>query len=78
MYEIKAFWLVNAGVIPGQKIDQYSKVWEYTCGDYKNDQKKGPTELTRLSEILMEVTQYQIALSDPCYVNWVRSEFIWI
>lgn len=78
MKEIKAIWTVEAGVIPGEIIDRYSKTWEYTAFDWSSDQDKGPEELTRFAEIVQETTSYVAGLTNPAYVNWVQTQFLWI
>jgi hypothetical protein len=74
----KALWIVRAGVIVGEPIAQYTRSWVYTSRDYDLDQTKGPEEMTRFSEIVLEVQAYSTGLTDPTYVNWVNSSFTWI
>jgi hypothetical protein len=80
MTAAKALFTVTAGVIPGTLEDEYTRQWCYTARMAEADRALGPEPATtnRFTEMLKEVHQYAMEISDPARVNWVKTEFIWI
>jgi hypothetical protein len=74
----KAVIKVEAGVILGEPMAQYTKQWEYDSGDYELDRKTPGDMPTIFSLRLSEAHDYAMGLSNPRYVNWVRIDWIWI
>jgi hypothetical protein len=79
-HALKAQWIVTAGVIPGQKMDEYSKAWYYTSPDYEKDCERDPesTDPNIFTTMLIEVNDYAMSITDPRTVNWVKMEFMWV
>jgi hypothetical protein len=74
MNALKAQWKVTAGIIMGQPMDEYARVWTYSSKDYDADQKGASI----YHDLLDEVHNYGRELSNPGMVNWVNIEFVWI
>jgi hypothetical protein len=74
----KAIIEVEAGVIPGEPIESFTKRWGYTSEDYELDKKTPPDQPTIFSKRLQEAHDYAMGLSNPAYVNWVRVDWIWV
>lgn len=74
----KAILRVTAGVIPGQPMAEYAKLWSYTSDDYEKDRETPQDQPTIFSRYLDEAHDYAKGLSNPAYVNWVRVEWLWI
>ncbi len=75
--ELKAIWVIDAGVIPNKPMKEYRKVWHYTVDDYEADKTIPTGRMNKYSTILKEVVDYLAEITDPGYVNWTRQEFIW-
>lgn len=69
---LKAQWVVTAGIVPGEKIDELTKIWQMTNQE---------TEAKNKSEIFFryvkEATEYAAHLQKTEYINWVNLEWIW-
>jgi hypothetical protein len=74
----KALIGVQAGVIPGQPMPEYTKNWSYTSEDYELDMKAALDQPTIFSTRLKEAHDYAMGLSNPICVNWVRVDWIWV
>jgi hypothetical protein len=74
----KALIGVQAGIIPGQPMPEYTKNWGYTSEDYELDKKVPPDQSTIFSKRLQEAHDYAMGLSNPAYVNWVRVDWEWV
>ncbi len=74
----KAFFEVNAGVLPGTPMPEYTKRWGYTTEEYEQDQQTPQDQPTIFGQRLQEVHLYAMGLSNPAYVNWVRVDWIWV
>ncbi len=74
----KGMWLVEAGVVPGQADAHFTRRWEYTSRDYEADLRTPPDQPTKLDLLIQEVLEYQGALTNPRYFNWVNCQFIWL
>jgi hypothetical protein len=78
MQAAKALIEVQAGIIPGTPMHQYTKRWGYTSEDHEKDRHKPQDEATIFSTRLQEAHDYAMGLSNPKYVNWVRVDWIWV
>jgi len=74
----KAFIEVEAGVIPGQPIPEYTKRWGYDVEEYEKDTLTPQDQPTIFSQRLQEAHNYAMGMSNPAYVNWVRVDWIWV
>jgi hypothetical protein len=74
----KALIEVQAGVILGIAMPEYTKRWGYTSDDYEQDKKVPKDQPTIFSTRLQEAHDYAMGLSNPAYVNWVRVDWIWV
>jgi hypothetical protein len=75
---LKAALQVTAGVVPGIGMAEYTKRWEYTSEDYESDRETPPDRPTIFSKLLDEAHDYAKGLTNPVYVNWVHTEWLWI
>lgn len=75
---LKAILEVSAGVVPGIGVGEYTKRWEYLSGDYEQDRKTPQDQPTIFSKLLDEAHGYAKGLSNPAYVNWVHTEWLWV
>ena len=81
---VRAYWLVTGGVIPGEKEEQYTKTFVYTSADYAHDMSHSlqstlmeghPTNF----EIQMKhAHDYAQEISNPSMLNWVNVQFMWL
>lgn len=78
MQSAKALIGVQAGVIPGDPMPEYTRNWGYTSEDYEHDQTVPQDQPTIFSQRLQEAHDYAMGLSNPAYVNWVRVDWIWV
>ena len=74
----KAIFEVQAGVIPGTPMPEYTKRWGYTSEDFEHDRTVPQDQPTIFSQRLQEAHEYAKGLSNPAYVNWVHVDFLWI
>jgi hypothetical protein len=78
MTACKALIEVNAGVIPGQKINEHTKRWSYDSDEYERDRATPQDQPTIFSARLQEAHNYAMGLSNPTYLNWVRVDWVWV
>ena len=78
MEAAKALIEVQAGIIPGSALPEYTKRWGYTSREYEEDKLVAPDQPTIFSKRLQEAHNYAVGLSNPAYVNWVRVDWIWV
>lgn len=71
---LKAIWVVKAGLIPGQPMYEYDKVWNYTALDFEAD---GNDRGERYLAMTKEVHDYAVSLEDGG-LNWVTAEYVWV
>lgn len=78
MNALKAVWMVTAEIIPGQPIDEHTRVWEYTAKDYDADTavKKEPEE-TIFHYMKTQANRYAVELQTPS-MNVVKLKFMWV
>ncbi len=76
----KAWFVVYAGVILGEAMEEYTKAFTYTAEDYDYDTSNEPQEgvPTRFEQRLEEAHTYAKSITNPQYVNWVDTKFIWL
>ena len=78
MQAAKALIEVLAGIIPGEPIAEYTKLWGYSSEDYGLDKAVPLDQPTIFSKRLEEAHAYAMGLSNPAHVNWVRVDWIWV
>jgi hypothetical protein len=82
---------VSAGIIPGTPMDEYTKrfalteaEWQDALGEYAAKQAAGdtvtpPVQAAVLAELNGRANGYaQYLMMQPDYVNWVRTEWVWL
>ena len=75
MEATKATWTITAGIILGQPMDEYKRVYIYTSDMAEQDKK---LEFPVKYHFLMnEAYTYARTLNNPGLVNWVDIQFIW-
>ncbi len=76
---LKGTWLVTAGLIPGELVDEYTRLYQYSSTDYDlDDQMREPEDgVTIFRKLTHEAYQYALSLSDPSVANWVKLKWIW-
>lgn len=74
---VKALWKITAGIIPGEPMHEYERVFSYKASEWEADQARGEGQPTRFAEIQREAHEYFTQLTDPRVVNWVTLEFLW-
>lgn len=90
---LKAQFTVTAGIIPGDAMPEYTRVWHYTSADLEHDSNvppmpeghkidmNGPADQphnTRFTGMLIEANLYATGLVNPRMVNWVRLDWMWM
>jgi hypothetical protein len=78
MKACKALFEVQAGVIPGVPLAEYTKRWSYDNDEYEKDRQTPKDQPTIFSKRLEEAHDYALGLSNPAYVNWVRVDWVWV
>jgi hypothetical protein len=74
---LKAVWEVQAGILPGEPMPEYTKRFYYTSGDNAADQELPEQGTNRFTEKMLEAHKYAQEITDPSRVNWVRIDFVW-
>lgn len=74
MNALKAQWVVRAGLIPGDAMDDYSRAWSYTSNDYTADGGKRGERFTKADK---EAHEWAGKLRDGG-LNWVTLEYMWM
>jgi len=78
---VKAILTVQAGVFPGESMQELFRHWSYTSEDYAKDCALGPeasADASIFTQRLKDAHAYALSLTDPSRVNWVRTEWIWV
>ena len=74
MNALKAMWNVQAGLIIGEPMHEYSRSWSYTSKEYQSDQnKRGP----EFQEMQAKATAYATGLQNGG-LNWVNLTYVWL
>lgn len=82
---VSGAWQVEAGLIPGQPMPEYTKLFAYTTemreGDeaLMKDQSNGfpYATLNNYCRLQAEAMAYWRQLNDPGILNWARIDWIW-
>jgi hypothetical protein len=69
---------VEAGVIPGDAMPGYSRVWNYTDMDRDADRTHHGLGRSRFEQMRHDSRRYADELTDPRKLNWVRHEWMWL
>ena len=77
---LKAQWVVTAGVVPGESMKEYQKVWHYDS--YHFDKDVADREHSEIQSVFVatikEVHDYAMSITDPSRINWVKTDFMWM
>jgi hypothetical protein len=88
----KGAFRVRAGLIPGQPMPEYGKLWCYTSEDYEADSAlpplpeghaidmNGPLDqphMSRFTRLHIEAMRYYSGLVSPAHLNWAELTWIW-
>jgi len=65
----KCMFQVKAGVLPGEPMPEFTRVWEITQEDLNNP----PTFIDKSGAAM----NYAMSLQNPERCNWVIFEWIW-
>jgi hypothetical protein len=78
MKSVSCGWTVDAGVIPERPMPEYRKNFYYTSEMRERDAKLGKdVDTNEFTELLKQVHEYAMGISDPNRVNWVRVDWVW-
>jgi hypothetical protein len=69
---------VQAGVIVGEPIPEYSRRWSWSSEDQAKLEAEDKEALYKYVRIAGESREYAASLEDPRRVNWVRRDWIWL
>lgn len=73
---------VQAGVIPEQPMDEYGKTWAITSAEWYDkghERTQGEYQMSLLEGRNRLALDYAAQLmSRPDWVNWVRTDWIWL
>ena len=78
----KACWRVQAGVVPGKPMPEYTREYWYTSEHNEQDTKenpdgKDPAYHSLLAKMRAEALDYYLQVSMPQLNNWATIEFVW-
>lgn len=79
-FKLKGMWCVQAGIVIGERLTEYDRVFNYTGEDYEADNDrvaKGGTA-DKYVEVRQEALVYAADLMDPGRLNWVSVRWIWV
>ena len=71
---LKAQWVVQGGLIPGQPMEEYSRFWSYTSAHYEED---GGKRGNAFDTVQKEASEYATRLENGG-LNWVTLSYIWM
>lgn len=74
MNVIKGQWIVKAGILPGEPMDEYNMLITYTGQMYEED-KNGATHF---QDSLEQIYDFAKNITNPGMVNWVDVKFVWL
>jgi hypothetical protein len=66
----RCYWVVEAGIIPGDPEPQFTKRFGVTQAEYE---RPGDITVSRMVEAL----EYARSLHEPQRLNWVNLQWIW-
>ena len=69
---------VQAGVIPGTAMPEYTKRWGWTSSDQAKLEAGDKDARENWIRIAGESREYAATLENPAQVNWVRRDWIWL
>jgi len=69
---------VQAGVIVGEPIPEYSRRWSWSSEDQAKLEAEDKEAFHKYVRIAGESREYAASLEDPRRVNWVRRDWIWL
>lgn len=82
MVALKGQWTVRAGVIPGQALENFTRVWRYTSQHDEKDRaanpNRDPAYHSIFAKLRAEAMDYYLQVSLPQLNNWAAIEFIWL
>lgn len=76
---LKASWIVQGGIIPGESLPNFTKTWSYTSADAEIDrtQNTKPEDQAIFSKRRAEAMDYYLQISVPHILNWATVSFMW-
>lgn len=75
---LKASWTVQAGIIPQEPIEKFTRRWEYTSEHNERDtQIADPAVHAEFSKLRAEAMDYYLQVSQPNLNNWATITFLW-
>jgi hypothetical protein len=78
---VKASWSIEAGIIPGEAMKEFSRNYCYTSAmdeeDRKNNPVGDPAYHSLLCKMRAEAMDYYLQVSNPQILNWARITFLW-
>lgn len=69
---------VQAGVIPGEGMPEYTRRWGWSSEDQARLEANDAAARELYVRIAGESREYAASLEDPRRVNWVRRDWIWL
>jgi hypothetical protein len=75
MNALKGQWIVEGGVIPLQKVPEYTKAWNYTSEDIEKDRANDYAIFIEMRDAAYE---YAKSITNPTMLNWVSVNWIWV
>jgi hypothetical protein len=78
MQSAKLIIEVQAGLMPGSPMPEYTRRWGWSSDDQAALEAQDPEALRKYVAIAGESREYAASLEDPRRVNWVRRDWIWL
>lgn len=69
---------VQAGLIPGEPMPEYTRRWGWSSSDQERLGAGDKEAYTLYIRMAGESREYAASLEDPRKVNWVRRDWIWL
>lgn len=69
---------VRAGLIPGESMPEYTRVWSWTSSDQERLLNNDPEARALYIRMAGESREYAASLENPRVHNWVRRDWIWL
>lgn len=69
---------VQAGLIPGQPMPEYTRRWGWSSSDQERLGAGDPEAHALYIRMAGESREYAASLEDPRKVNWCRWDWIWL
>lgn len=73
---LKAQMSVVAGVIPGEPIETFTRVWQFTSDQI--EAARHAEDNHAYNDAMGAALHYAASLQNPGRVNWVKLEWMWM